>query len=87
MVGDIPVNVTLKQVIFVENGKGYVVTVGTLKSEYENFSGAFEQSLESFCITSEPANNGTDMTGIAVAAGIIVVVVVIGAFYFLRIKQ
>lgn len=87
IVGDDQVNVTLKQVVFVENGKGYVVTVGALESEYNNFSGTFEQSINSFHITSEPTNNGTDMTGVAVAAVVIVVVVVIGAFYFLKIKQ
>lgn len=87
MVGDVQVNVTLKQVVFVENGKGYVITVGALKLEYDNFNGTFEQSINSFRITSEPTNDGTDLTGVAVVAGVIVVVVVIGAFYFLKIKQ
>jgi hypothetical protein len=43
--------IQIKQVIFVENGKGYVITVSAVASQYYKVLEIFEQTIESFRIT------------------------------------
>ena len=77
----------LKQAIFVENGKGYVITAGALESEYDNVLATFEQSIESFRITSS-GSSGINSTVVVVAiVAAIVIVAVIIVFFFLRTRQ
>ena len=76
---------TNKQVIFVENGKGFVVNTGVFSSEYDNFLGTFEQTIESFRITIDSSDDsGTDLTVIIVA---VVAVVVIGAIVVITLLR
>ena len=79
---------TNKQVIFVENGKGFVVNCGAFSSEYDNFLGTFEQTIESFRITVDSSDDsGTDLTGVIVAVVAVVVIGAIVVIFFLRNKQ
>ena len=79
---------TNKQVIFVENGKGFVVNAGAFSSEYDNSLGTFEQTIESFRITIDSSDDsGTDLTVVIVAVFAVVVIGAIVVIFFLRNKQ
>jgi hypothetical protein len=51
------IGIKIKQVIFMENGKGYIVTVGAVQSQYDNFLGIFEDTIESFRITIDSSDD------------------------------
>jgi hypothetical protein len=50
--------IQIKQVIFVENGKGYVITVSAVASKYYKVLEIFEQTIESFRITIDSSDDG-----------------------------
>ncbi len=77
--------VKVRQVIFVENHKAYVITCGTIATEYSNMLADFENSINSFKITptsqNDTTNSSQDYTLIGVLTIIAIVALVAIALY------
>jgi hypothetical protein len=78
-------NVTLRmwQVVFVENGKAFIITCETPNSRYFNHTTEFENAILSFRITSQ-ANGLGLIVGVAFVAAVAIAIV---AIFFLRRKK
>lgn len=77
-----------KQVFFVENGKAFIITCGSDYSDYDTFLPTFEQSLESFHLTSNETPGTIDsnlIIGVAVIA--VIIVLAIGIVLLWRRKR
>ena len=78
-----------KQVFFVQNGKAFIITCGADYSDYDLFLPTFEQSLETFRLTSSgtPGIGMPDTTLIIILAVVIVVVVLAISMVLLRRRR
>jgi|GEM_PF-1809796 len=69
-----------KQVFFVENGKAYIITCGADYIDYDLYLSTFEQSLESFRLTSNETPTpapGTIDTNLVIGVGVVAVIIVL----------
>ena len=76
-----------KQVLFVQNGKAFTITCGSDYSDYNLFLPTFEQTLESFRLTSSGTLGMPDSTLIIVVAVIAVAIVLIISIILFRRKR
>ena len=83
-----------KQVVFIENGEGFIITCTATPSNYDTYLPIFEQSIQTFQLTTTPTPTTSPTStpgefplwiGLLVAV-IVVVVVIVVAFVFLRKK-
>ena len=74
----------VKQVFFIENGHDYVISCTATPSNYDTYSSAFEQSLQTFQLSSSSPGSFPPWIILVVVAVVVVVIVV--AFVFLRKK-
>ena len=73
-----------KQVVFIEKGQSFIITCTAIPSNYDTYLPTFEQSIQTFQLTSSSSGEFPLWIGLAVVA--IVVVVIVIAFVFLRKK-
>ena len=79
-----------KQVVFIENGEGFIITCTAIPSNYDTYLPTFEQSIQTFQLTSSAPGEFPILIGLVVVAivivVVIVVVVIVVVFVFLRKK-
>lgn len=74
-----------KQVVFVENGKEFVITYQALDSEYSDYLSDAENSITSFRILGDASDDNIVL--IVGLTGILIIVAVVLGIFFLRKRQ
>ena len=79
----------MKQIIFVEDGIGYVLTCGSLESDYSTYLVDFENSVTSFRITSDSATSPLNLDSLIIIGFVIIAIIVLllVLFMFRRTKN
>ena len=79
--------IKLKQVVFVELGKAFLIGCGVSTSEYENMIVTFEASLSTFRITSASNDIPSDFDFLWIIGIVVVVIIALLVIVALRLRK